>query len=386
MSLVLIMTSDAMSFTKLNRLHLHASDSQAWPIDVPSLPNLAKRGAYQPNLVWSTDQLKRLQRYGIERGVQVYLEFDMPGHTASLAHADPNLIAAFNELDWSTFAAEPLSGQLKLNSSAVYDFLDQFFADILPRIAPYSSIYHGGADEINKMVHLLDESVRSSDWEVLQPLLQKFISYVAGKAQQYGLRPMFWEEPILEWALNLSAFKPLIQVWRDQENIERVLARGYSVIFGDYGYWYLDCGYGSFTNPYPGTGRSPPGVPYNTSGNQSSRSLPPFLDYCAPYKNWRHIYMYNPLEGVRFDLARAIEGGEVLLWNEQTDAQDLNVKLWPRVAAAAEVLWSGPRQLTAIEDASYRLGEWRERLVVDLGVPSSPVQMTWCLMEGGCNL
>jgi hexosaminidase len=79
-------------------------------------------------------------------------------------------------------------------------------------------------------------------------------------------------------------------------------------------------------------------------------------------------------------------GGEVLLWSEQTDYHDLDSKLWPRVAAAAEVLWSGARDESMLEDASRRLGEWRERAVTDLDLRMSPVQMAWCLMEGGCNI
>lgn len=96
--------------------------------------------------------------------------------------------------------------------------------------------------------------------------------------------------------------------------------------------------------------------------------------------------MYNPLANISVDLQDGIEGGEVLMWSEQTDSIDLDSKLWPRVAAAAEVLWSGVRQESMLDNASRRLGEWRERGVADLGIQMSSVHMTWCLMEGGCNL
>jgi len=386
----LMRTIDAMAMTKMNRLHIHATDSQSWPLEIPSLPQLANKGAYQPDLVWTVGSLRDVQAYGAQKGISVFLEIDMPGHTASVAHAYPHLIAAFNQLDWSTFAAEPLSGQLKLNSSTVHDFLDDLFTDLLPRTRPYTSLYHVGGDEVNLAAYLLDETVRSDDPNVVQPLLQNFIDHVIALAGQHGLRPIVWEEMLLDWNLTLpsaadgdGSASTLVQVWRDSRRIEEVLKRGYRVIFGDYKHWYLDCGYGTFLDPYP-TGRSPPGVPFNTSGGQPSRLAKPYLDYCNPYHNWRHMYMYDPLANISSDLVQGVEGGEVLMWSEQTDSIDLDIKLWPRAAAAAEVLWSGIREDAMLEDATKRLGEWRERGVTDLGVRMSPVAMTWCLMEGGC--
>ncbi|EXJ89373.1 hypothetical protein A1O3_02440 [Capronia epimyces CBS 606.96] len=385
-------TIDAMARTKMNRLHIHATDSQSWPLEIPSLPDLATKGAYQPHLVWSADSLEAIQIHGASRGVSVFVEIDMPGHTASVANAYPDLIAAYNRLDWSTFAAEPLSGQLKLNSTAVLTFVTTLLEDLLPRTRPYTSLYHIGGDEVNLAAYLLDETVASDEPQVLRPLLQKFIDHVIGIALQHGFQPVVWEEMLLDWNLTLPSVtndnrkvSTLVQVWRNSERIKDVLKKGHRVIFGDYHHWYLDCGFGVFLEPYP-SGKSPVGVPYNTSGGYPSKLKKPYLDYCNPFHNWRHIYTYDPLANISADLIDNIEGGEVLMWSEQTDSIDLDFKLWPRVAAAAEVLWTGVRHETMLEDASRRLGEWREREVTDHHTAMSPVHMTWCLMEGGCNL
>lgn len=390
-------TIDAMASAKMSRLHLHATDAQSWPITVPSLPGLAAAGAYQSSLAWSTADLAQVQAYGLCNGISVFIEIDMPGHSGSIGYAYPDLITAFNESDWSTFAAEPGTGQLKLNSSAVYDFLKTLFADLLPRVSPYTQLFHNGGDEVNVNAFLLDETVRSNSSEVLQPLVQKLMSYVTGLVGTASLQPIVWEEMLLDWNLTLSSTGPpggngsngtagaIIQVWRSSANLLLVLQKGYRVLFGDYTHWYLDCGHGGFINPYP-TGFSPPGIPYNTSGGVPTQISDPFLDYCNPLKNWRHIYVYDPLVNITSDLEYLIEGGEVHLWTEQTDPVDLDQKLWPRAAAAAEVLWSGPRNASMIEGASKRLAEWRERVIVDHGVGAGVVQMTWCLMEGGCDL
>lgn len=279
----------------------------------------------------------------------------------------------------------------------MYDFLQTLFDDLLPRVSQYTQFFHNGGDEVNVNAFLLDETVLSNSSEVLQPLVQKLMSYVTGLVSAANLQPIVWEEMLLDWNLTLSSAGSnctsnknpttgaIIQVWRSSANLLLVLQKGYRVLFGDYDHWYLDCGHGTFVNPYP-TGYSPPGIPYNTCGGVPTQIADPFVDYCSPLKNWRHIYVYDPLVDIPSDLQSSIEGGEVHLWTEQTDPVDLDQKLWPRAASAAEVLWSGPRNASMIEDASKRLAEWRERVVVDHGVSAGVVQMTWCLMEGGCDL
>lgn len=386
-------TLDAMSTCKMSRLHIHATDAQSWPIEIPALPPLADKGAYRRFLTWSPEDLRVVQFYGLQRGISVFLEIDMPGHTGSIANAFPELITAYNETDWSTFAAEPPSGSLKLNSPAVYDFLGTLFSDLLPRVSPYTTFFHNGGDEVNRNAFLHDETVQSNSSDVLQPLVQKIMSNVTGMVREAGLTPIVWEEMLVDWNLtfpsgsNDSSATPdvLVQVWQEASNLQTVLQKGYRALFGDYHNWYLDCGHGGFINPYS-SGVSPPNIPYNTPGGVPTVIQDPFLDYCTPMKNWRHIYVYDPLVNITTDVQHLIEGGEVHMWNEQTDPVNLDSTVWPRAAAAAEVMWSGPRNASMVEDASRRLAGWRERAVLDYTIQSAMVQMTWCLMEGGCNL
>lgn len=121
----------------MNRLHVHVTDSQSWPLDIPSMPSLAARGAYHTSQIWSSSDLEDVQLYGLERGVSVFLEIDLPGHTAAVGHAYPDLVAAFHMENWENYAVEPPAGQLKLNS-AVGDFLDLLMADLLPRVSPWT--------------------------------------------------------------------------------------------------------------------------------------------------------------------------------------------------------------------------------------------------------
>ena len=230
-------TIDGLSQNKFNRLHLHMTDSQSWPLEIPALPELAKDGAYMKGLSYSPDVLARIQEYGSYRGVQVSVEIDMPGHTSSIGLAYPDLIAAFNvQPDWGTYSAEPPTGQLKLNSSAVYDFLGTLWSDLLPRVSPYTAYFHTGGDEVNVNVYLLDEGVKSNQSSVIQPLLQNFVDFNHEHVRAAGLTPVVWEEQLLQWNLTLGS-DVLVQTWLSDDSLAQTVAKGHKALFGNYNYW-----------------------------------------------------------------------------------------------------------------------------------------------------
>lgn len=76
-------------------------------------------------------------------------------------------------------------------------------------------------------------------------------------------------------------------------------------------------------------------------------------------------------------------GGELAVWSETIDSQNLDSIVWPRAAAAAEVLWSGRTDASGQNrsqlDAAPRLNLQRQRLVAK-GIGASPIQMEWCTM------
>ncbi|KAL9622217.1 MAG: hypothetical protein Q9160_003400 [Pyrenula sp. 1 TL-2023] len=364
---------DTMSSTKLNRLHIHASDAQSWPLEIPSLPKLAEYGVYDPSQIWTVDDLRNVQRHGKSRGVEVYIEIDVPGHTTSVSHAYPDLITAAFKEPWHKYAEEPPSGQLKLDSAEVFSFLTTLFSDLLPRTSPYSPFIHFGGDELNRNAYLFEPALNTSSKSILRPLVQRLISHVLSLASQHSVTPILWEEMLLEWNLTLPS-NLIIQTWRSNAAVLPILDSGHRVLFGANSHWYLDCGYGTFLDP-----RDP------SNPTDSPRVNPPYLDYCAPYHNWRHVYSFDPLNGIPEHPKHLILGGEVHLWSELTDPVTLDGMLWPRAAAAAEVLWRGPG-MPVSEDTTRRLAEWRER-AVGKGVAAGMVQMEWCLRnKGGCRL
>lgn len=243
----ILRTIDALAYNKFNILHLHITDSQSWPLEIPSMPNLAAKGAYRAGLSYSPADLRKIQLYGSLVGVEVNLEIDMPGHTSAIYFGYPDLIAAFNmQSNWESYAAEPPSGTLKLNSSAVYQFLDTLWDDLLPRVSPYSSYFHTGGDEVDYNAYTLDETVLSSDPAVIDPLMQKLANYNHARIRAAGLTPMVWEEMVLSYGLTLGS-DVVIQCWLSEQSVAEVVSLGYRAIGGNYNYWYMDCGEGMFT-------------------------------------------------------------------------------------------------------------------------------------------
>jgi hexosaminidase len=361
-------TIDAMALNKLNKLHLHCTDAQSWPLEVPAIPSLAIEGAYREDQIWSVRDLHQVQHYGLYHGVEVYLEIDLPEHTASIHHSHPQLITAYNQ-PWATYACQPPTGQLKLNSPDVPLFLTTLLDDLLPRSASFSGHFHVGGDELNREAYNLDSAVASSSKEVIRPHLQRLMDHVLSLVQSHGLTSVMWEDMLLEWDLQLPA-STIIQTWRSSASLASVVAKGYRALFGPCQDWYLDCGYGTTIDPDP--------------ANPDTPIKKPFRDWCSPYKNWRQMLSYDPLKDIPEGQRHLVIGGECHLWGELTDSVNLDNMLWPRVAAAAEVLWKGKGEVG--EGTTRRLAEMRERLVAG-GVRAGMVQMEWGLRnEGTCIL
>jgi len=75
----LLRTVEAMSMNKLNVLHWHLTDSQSFPLVLPSEPSLAEKGAYASHMVYTPEDVKTIVEFGLDRGVRVLPEIDAPG-------------------------------------------------------------------------------------------------------------------------------------------------------------------------------------------------------------------------------------------------------------------------------------------------------------------
>jgi hexosaminidase len=355
---------DGAAMNKMNVFHLHITDTQSWPLEIPALPKLTEKHAHAPGLTYSPEDIAGLYEYAIYRGVQILMEIDMPGHIG-IELAYPGLSIAYNEKPYTWYCAQPPCGSFKLNNTDVEDFLTTLLDDLLPRIAPYTSYFHTGGDEYKANNSLLDPALETNDVTILQPMLQRFLDHVHGEVEKHGLRPLVWEEMVLEWNATITK-DAIIQSWLGSGAVQELAEAGHRVIDTDYSYYYLDCGRGQWLDFQDGA---------------SFETYYPFNDWCQPAKNWRLIYSHDPRAGLSREAAKNVVGGEVAVWTETIDPVSVDSIMWPRAAAAAEIWWSGRADSDGknrtLVDARPRLSEQRERML-KRGVRGHVITQGWC--------
>ncbi|KAK8938091.1 Beta-hexosaminidase 2 [Platanthera guangdongensis] len=310
----ILRTVRAMGYNKMNVLHWHITDSQSFPILLPSVPELAVKGSYGPKMQYSPEDVRRIVGYAMSYGVRVMPEIDVPGHTGSWAEAYPEIVTCANKF-WApagkpALAAEPGTGQLNpLNPKTTLD-------------------------------------------QLLQTFISKTHPLITGDLNRTAV---YWEDVILSPTVKIPPStipkeNTILQTWNNGPNNTKILAAmGYRVIVSSWDFYYLDCGHGGWVGNdgrYDGLA---------TGGDGGS--------WCAPFKTWQRVYDYDITEGLTEEERGMVIGGEVAMWTEQVDGAVVDGRVWPRASAMAESLWSGNRGEDGKKrdaDATDRLNEWRQ--------------------------
>ncbi|XP_074589689.1 beta-hexosaminidase 2 [Curcuma longa] len=393
----ILRTIRAMSHNKLNVFHWHITDSHSFPILLPSVPELALRGSYGPSMRYSPEDVRRVVRYAMRRGVRVVPEIDAPGHTGSWAEAYPEIVTCENRFwappDGPALAAEPGTGQLNPLEPKTYDVVRSVLRDVAALFP--ESFLHAGADEVNTACWEQDPVIKQflnaggTHGQILETFVNSTRPFIVSTLNR---TVVYWEDILLGSVVKLGSASMLppettvLQTWNNGPNNTKVLtAAGYRVIVSSWNFYYLDCGFGGWSgndSRYDRQIADEPGQPFNYAGGDGG-------SWCAPFKSWQRVYDYDITYGLSAAEAALVLGGEVALWSEQADGSVVDGRLWPRTAAAAEVLWSGNRDGAGRKryaEATDRLAEWRQRMV-ERGIAAEPIQPLWCIRNPTmCNM
>uniref|UniRef100_A0A7N0ZVS4 beta-N-acetylhexosaminidase n=1 Tax=Kalanchoe fedtschenkoi TaxID=63787 RepID=A0A7N0ZVS4_KALFE len=385
----ILRTIGAMSQNKLNVFHWHITDSHSFPLVLPSEPDLAEKGSYGSDMVYTPKDVQRIVQFGLDHGVRVLPEIDAPGHTGSWAAAYPEIIACANMFWWPAgiswddrLASEPGTGHLNPLHPQTYQVIEKVVGDVAAMFP--ENFYHAGADEVIPGCWKADPTIQAflSSGATLSDLLEMFVNKTHPYILSLNKTVVYWEDVLLDSAISVSSSllppeSTILQSWNNgPDNTKRIVSAGYRAIVSSSSFYYLDCGHGDFL------------------GNDSQYNQPPGTDqkdggsWCGPFKTWSLIYNYDITYGLTEEEAKLVLGGEVALWSEQADPSVLDSRLWPRTSAFAESMWSGNRDETGAKrfaEATDRLNEWRYRMV-SRGIRAEPIQPLWCIKNPGmCN-
>ncbi|KAI0088595.1 beta-hexosaminidase [Irpex rosettiformis] len=359
-------TLDAMSWAKINQFHWHVTDSQSFPLEILGFTEVAAKGAYS-NSIYSPEDVKDIVSYAGARGIDVVVEIDTPGHTASIHESHPEHIACYDSSPWMTFTNEPMAGQLRFASAATTNFTAGLI-EATARMFP-SSLFSTGGDEVNLPCYQLDvetQRILNATGQTLQQKLEMFVQTLHGGLKGLGKTPIVWEDLILTHNVTVSN-DTIVMVWSSSSAAEGIAAKNLQIVHAPSDYFYLDCGAGEWIGADP-------------DGNS----------WCDPFKTWQRAYIFDPYENLTESHQHLVLGGEQVLWSEQSGPQNLDSIIWPRAAASAEVFWTGPTLPDGtprnVQSALPRLYDLRFRMV-QRGVDAIPLQPLWCaLRPGACDL
>nr|XP_022911095.1 chitooligosaccharidolytic beta-N-acetylglucosaminidase-like [Onthophagus taurus] len=364
-------TIEGMAMSKLNTFHWHITDSHSFPYVSKSNPYLSELGAYSSKMIYDKDTVADIIEFGKVRGVRVMPEFDAPAHVGE-GWQDTGYVVCFNAQPWQDYCVEPPCGQLDPTKEGMYDVIEGIYKDMIDQFNP--DIFHMGGDEVafqcwNSTSHIVewmnergwynDKAGFSKLWNVFQSeALKRFDKHAKKK-----------DTPIIMWTSSLTEkdyvheYLPndryIIQIWttRNDQHIQDLLDLGYRLILSNYDDMYLDCGFGGWVD----------------SGN----------NWCSPYKGWQQIYNNSPKE-LAGDRANQMLGAEAALWTEQVDSTSIDSRIFPRISAMGERLWSEPN--TNWRFAEERMLVHRERLV-SMGINADALEPMWCSQnEGSCPI
>ncbi|MER5261979.1 family 20 glycosylhydrolase [Actinosynnema sp. NPDC002837] len=334
---------DLLAWYKLDVLHLHLTDTQAWRAEVAGRPRLTGAGPGATAEFYSRDELSRIIAYAAQRYVTVVPEFDVPGHVAAA-------FAAYPELRGDTEPAHPYVCYLDPEVPEAVAFTRDVI-DELVRLAP-GPFVHLGADE---------------PFGMPTQAYRRFVQEAHAQLRSAGKRVVAWQEAARAGCLDSA---DVLQYWIGPDNsfdTERLKQRAPAALHP----LIEDAARMFALAPGDVPAAAAAGVPVLLSSNTTLYLDRPYADPAADEESERRrrraghadyeprtpeqAFDWHP--GALPEIAAAgaeVAGVEAAIWCETVDSfDDLAFLLLPRLAGTAEKAWT--RRVTEWRDHQRRL-------------------------------
>lgn len=326
---------DLMVLYKLNVFHWHLTDDQGWRIEIKSYPRLTEVGSVRRDSAvggwrqyrlegkphsgyYTQEDIREIVAYAARLGIMIVPEIDMPAHFTAAFAAYPHLACREIpcEVAWHFGGKTPaLAGIPDWNRSAcigkestfsfVFSVLEEVFA-LFP--APY---FHIGGDEAPKDEWVkcphCQKRMEENHLSGVEELQGYFNNRVNEFARAHGKQLIVWNEALAAQGLDTSIIG---QYWTPEwdGNIQKYLQKGGKLIVCKHQACYFDMSY-------------------------------------AQYPLW-NTYQFDPVKHlIPKEYADQLLGVEGLLWTEWvSDTEKMDMHLFPRVPALAEIAWTEPEK------------------------------------------
>jgi hexosaminidase len=305
---------DVLAFYKLNVLHMHLTDDQGWRLEIKKYPELTEKAAQfdkefdepkERQGYYSQDDIRELVAYASERFITIVPEIEMPGHSAEVFTALPQLSCSGELFKIHPFfkGADIHKEVLCAGNDETFDFLKNVLNEVV-QLFPSKYIHVGGDEAPKKFWQACpkcQERLKSENLANEDELQSWFIKEIEKYLDSKGKNLIGWNE-ILEGGLAPNA---AIMFWHG--NLKETLKaaeKGHKIVMSPTSHCYFDYTYERISTEKV-YGFNP--VPKNL-GQQNSQAI---LGVQANF--WSHINRTVP----------------------QMDRQ-----LFPRLLALAEVAWT----------------------------------------------
>lgn len=299
---------DLLAFYKMNTLHWHLTEDQGWRIAIDKYPKLTEVGAFRTESdgtiyggFYSKEEIRELVAYASSRRIQIIPEIELPGHSQAAIAAYPHLSCTGDSIevanDWGVFKEIYCAG-----NDSVFYFLEDVLTEVM-ELFP-SKYIHIGGDEAPKVrwaeCKKCRRRIASEGLTGEEELQSYFIRRIQAFLNENGREIIGWDE-ILEGGLAKGA---IVQSWRGMEG----------------------------------------GIEAVRHGNQAimSPTSHAYLDYGLDAIDLKKVYGFDPIpKDLTPSERELIIGGECNMWTEHVpNEKTLDSKVFPRLLAMAEVLWS----------------------------------------------
>ncbi|HXH74695.1 MAG TPA: family 20 glycosylhydrolase [Bacteriovoracaceae bacterium] len=307
---------DLMATVKLNVLHLHLSDDQAFRIESQAYPKLHLNN--RDKKFYTQEEMKELITYASQRNIRVVPEFDVPGHTSSIISAYPELASVAGS-DKPSIKYGPHDEAMNPIIEETYIFLERLFTE-MSTLFP-DEYFHVGGDEVSGKHWMANPEIlqymkehKISDTTELQ---FRFTRRMESLIKKLGKKMIAWDEVLKEG----EHLQSVAQIWRGPKFAKQAINIKMPVIYS-YGY-YLDL-------------------------QLSSESH----------------YQIDPAEELNLKKdPELLWGGEACMWSERTPDNLITSRIWPRAMAVAERLWSA-KSVKNVQDFYSRQNELAQSLQI----------------------